>query len=102
MTKVKIPQRNHIYRFETYLNQKGTKRDIIKNINNFVLEVFKESRDNYIALHDIDLKRIAIDYSSNFNTNFKASDSWLYKFKKKNTKLFLAKSQNFLLKKSQR
>ena len=49
---------------------------MIKKINNHVYESFKEQRDNLLSLSfDLDLKRIAIDFSKNFNTNFKASDS---------------------------
>lgn len=72
---------------------------MIKKINNHVYESFKEQRDNLLSLSfDLDLKRIAIDFSKNFNTNFKASDSWVFNFKKQN-KIASLKITKFVTKK---
>lgn len=74
------------------------RKEIIKKINDHVYESFKESRDNLLSLSDLDLKRIAIDFSRNFKITFKASDSWLFNFKKQK-KIVSRKITKFVTKK---
>lgn len=54
-------------------------------IDNFTLKKFIESRAKNLIIHDFNLKIWSLEFANSIKfDSFKASDSWLYNFKKRN------------------
>ncbi len=45
---------------------------------------FKRARNNFLIIHDCDLQKWAKNKAREFDFEFKASNSWLSRFKKRN------------------
>ena len=56
----KVKHRNYIHRFRKYIEAQGTKKEKLNHIDSFVYESFKNSRQQLLSIHDIDLKRWAL------------------------------------------
>ena len=79
----KAKHRNHIHRFRKYIEAQGTKKEKLNHIDSFVYESFKNSRQQLLSIHDIDLKRWALKKAVELgDLTFVAGDRWLYEFKK--------------------
>ena len=53
----KVKHRNYIYRFRKYIEAQDTKKEKLNHIDSFVYESFKNSRQQLLSIHDIDLKK---------------------------------------------
>lgn len=72
-------------RWANQLNKGGTYREKLSRISEFVLENLKNAIDAGFIVHDIDLRKWALQAKKELefdDIRFKASDQWLYKFKK--------------------
>lgn len=69
-------------RFERYVKNHGCRRDKYRRVNEIVLQKFKKAKQEYKVVEDRDLQYWAQEASEAIKiTNFKASGSWLLKFK---------------------
>jgi len=67
------------------IQQGGTQEEIMDAIEKFTLEQFREARNTFKAVHDVDIKRWAIQKSLDFKfRRFKAGHNWINIFKKRN------------------
>ncbi|OXA39876.1 Tigger transposable element-derived protein 6 [Folsomia candida] len=81
----KVRQPNYINRWKKQIEMGGTKYELFIEIENYVYQQFKLCREQYLPVHDMDLKKWAILKASEFNgLMFKASHSWLNTFKRRN------------------
>lgn len=72
-------------RWANQINKGGTYKEKLAKISEFVLKNFKEATEAGFIIHDIDLRKWALEAKKALNFNdvrFKASDYWLFKFKK--------------------
>ncbi len=75
-----------MYNYIEYVKNGGKRRQKLKNVSERLYEKFQNARKNLLPVHDIDLKRWALEIAKeeNLNSNqFKASDSWIAIFKRK-------------------
>ncbi|KAE8739814.1 hypothetical protein FOCC_FOCC014682 [Frankliniella occidentalis] len=79
----KLSQESLLYRWEKQINDHGTYRDKLKTICSHTYEQYTQAKNNHKIVHDVDLKRWALKKARDLQCNqFKASDSWVYNFKK--------------------
>jgi hypothetical protein len=80
----KLKSREQLYDWQKQVDQKGSRIDILNIIWKATFETFESARRNNLTVHDADLKRWAIETAKNQQHQiiFKASNSWLRKFKK--------------------
>lgn len=72
-----------IARFREHLSKSGSRRQLVNRIKEHLKIKFDNSRQQFLIVHDFDLRRWAIQYSRSLgNSQFKASDSFIYNFKK--------------------
>ena len=53
----RVPNPQYISRFRKYVNSGGTKRQKIDDIDIFVYDEFENARQQFLCVHDIDLRR---------------------------------------------
>lgn len=81
----RVKDQRYISRFRSYLTNLGTAREKYIKIANYVWEKFKLSREQHRAVHDIDLRRWALEKGRELElASFKASTWWVNSFKKNN------------------
>ena len=79
-----VRNRKYIERFRKYLENGGTKKQKLDEIDKHTYEKFKEARSGFLFIHDIHLKRWALQKAREINHDtFSASDSWLLRFKRR-------------------
>ncbi|CAF3032526.1 unnamed protein product [Rotaria sp. Silwood2] len=77
-----LPDRTYVNRFRKYIQQHGTKRQKIENIDELVFKKFLNGREQSLPIHDLDIRRWALKAAHEHQLkDFKASDKWLYNFK---------------------
>ncbi|CAF0949298.1 unnamed protein product [Didymodactylos carnosus] len=55
-----VPNQSYVSRFRTYLQQHGTKRQKINDIDEILFKKFLQARKQALPLHDVDLQRWAL------------------------------------------
>lgn len=71
-------------RFREYVANNGNRRQKLERVEHFVLDRFRSARNNNLPVHDLDVRRWALSQAKIENIDgFKASDHWLYNFKKR-------------------
>ncbi|CAG7824212.1 unnamed protein product [Allacma fusca] len=79
-----LKDRSCITRWKQQVVQGGTKYEKYEEIDEFVWSIFQNTRANYRAVRDIDLRVWALEKSGQFQEfSFKASQSWAENFKRK-------------------
>lgn len=74
-----------LYRWEKYLQRGGTHKEKLLEIAEYVLCNFAKSMDQNAIVHDIDIRRWALEANAKVNLeNFKASRHWILQFKQRN------------------
>lgn len=86
----------YLSRFRTYLQNMGTAQEKYRIISAYTWNKFLECRARKKAIHDIDIRRWALEKARELQlTHFKASTWWLTEFKKKN-KIVSRRVTNFI------
>jgi hypothetical protein len=83
-TFLRLKDSHYVSRFRKYISENGTIAQKLQEINIHVFNEFKKARNNFFIIHDFDLQRWARNKARELDFDFKASDSWLYRFKKRN------------------
>lgn len=80
----KVKSLRQLYRWEHYIEKGGTHREKMLYISEYVLKNFKEANDEKRIIHDVDLRRWALEAKSQINfPPFKAGATWILNFKRK-------------------
>ena len=80
----KVKNRSYIERFRKYVENGGTKRQKLDQIDHYTFEKFERARSEFHFVHDIHLKRWALQKAREINDKtFEASDSWVLHFKRR-------------------
>ncbi|XP_035708085.1 uncharacterized protein LOC118435775 isoform X1 [Folsomia candida] len=80
-----VKHHNYIKRWRDQIDMGGTKFTIMREIENFVLERFREARTGFLPIHTIDIRRWALIKAKEYpGFNFKACDTWISTFKRRN------------------
>ncbi|CAF1352980.1 unnamed protein product [Didymodactylos carnosus] len=80
----KVKNRSFIERFRKYLESSGTKNQKLDQINQYTYNKFKKARSEFHFVHDIHLKRWALQKAREINDRTsEASDSWILHFKRR-------------------
>jgi len=80
----KITSMSQLYRWDHSLQKGGTHRQKLVDISTYVLEKFKNANDNNKIIHDLDLRRWALEAKEQINLpQFKAGATWILNFKRK-------------------
>ncbi|OXA46117.1 Tigger transposable element-derived protein 6 [Folsomia candida] len=81
----KVRKPHYLTRWKKHIQMGGTKFELFMHIENFVSHQFRLCREQFLPVHDMDLKKWAIVKASEFpGFVFKASHSWLNVFKRRN------------------
>uniref|UniRef100_A0A914PLT1 HTH CENPB-type domain-containing protein n=1 Tax=Panagrolaimus davidi TaxID=227884 RepID=A0A914PLT1_9BILA len=81
----KLSDRKEISRMKEYLKNDGSKIQKFNDINVGVLQEFLDMRSELEEIHDRDIVDSALKVADELGlTTFKASEAWLYRFKKNN------------------
>jgi hypothetical protein len=80
----RITDPSYISRFRRYLEQNGTEVEKFSKIEEYTFQKFLNARNVFVNVHDIDLRRWAIDRASQLGCRFQASESWILSFKRRN------------------
>ena len=79
-----VKDRNYIERFRKYLESGGTKPQKLDEIDQYTYENFEKARAEHLIVHDIHLKRWALQKAREIDDNtFKASNNWVLRFKRR-------------------
>ena len=79
-----VKDRNYIESFRKYLESDGTKPQKLDEIDQYTYENFEKARAEHLIVHDIHLKRWALQKAREIDDNtFKASDNWVLRFKRR-------------------
>ncbi|CAF2061917.1 unnamed protein product [Rotaria magnacalcarata] len=71
-------------RFSTYLENNGTKQQKLDEIDQYIYEKFEKAREDFLIVHDTDLKRWALQKATEIDdTTFRARDNWVLIFKRR-------------------
>jgi hypothetical protein len=73
-----------ISRFREYLASNGTRVSKLTDLEAYVSAKFHTARDQFLAVHDRDIRRWAIQKSKEIDLEFLASNTWLWLFKQRN------------------
>ena len=80
-----LSNKSQLYRYKKQIKKRGTLQDKYKKIWNYTLLKFRNASSNKITIHDIDLRRFALEKAKDIGLmRFKACDSWILKFKSVN------------------
>jgi signal transduction protein with GAF and PtsI domain len=80
-----LTQEKEIYRFRDYINNGGTHYQKVFQVKEKLYERFKSARDEFLPVHDLDLKRWTLEIAGELGLTrdqFTASDKFIYNFKK--------------------
>ncbi|RWS00424.1 uncharacterized protein B4U79_05620 [Dinothrombium tinctorium] len=81
----RVRHQRYISRFREYVNQQGTTSVKCKEVTNYTMQKFKNARENLLPVHDIDLRRWAMDKAREIQfINFNASRAWVLNLKNEN------------------
>ncbi|XP_071050604.1 uncharacterized protein [Onthophagus taurus] len=83
----KVTSKTQLHRWSKYIEERGTYKEKLAEITEFVINQARAAVDNKLPLHDIDIRRWAIQARNEKNLSpqlFKASHSWVQRFKKAN------------------
>jgi hypothetical protein len=81
-----LANKNTIYRYRKYINNGGTKYMKIFELKEKLFEKLKIARESILPIHDIDLKRWALEIANDIGLSrqeFNASDTFIDSFKQK-------------------
>lgn len=77
-----LPHQSYISRFRKYLEQHGTRRQKMQQIDRLVYDKLINAREQYLPIHDVDLQRWAVKIARELDFgDFKASEFWVRSFK---------------------
>ncbi|CAF1531761.1 unnamed protein product [Adineta ricciae] len=77
-----LPNENYVSRFKKYLENSGTRRQKLQEIDKSVYQKLVYAREQYLPVHDIDIQCWALKSAREVGCNdFQASDSWIHNFK---------------------
>jgi len=80
----KVKSLRQLYRWEHYIQKGGTHREKMLYISEYVLQNFKEADEEKKIIHDMDLRRWALEAKAQIDlSSFKASATWIFNFKRK-------------------
>ena len=80
-----VRDKNHLDKIRRKVNNHGARYEKCEEMNDYVLGKFSEAVNNRCRIHDRDIKRWALSKKSKMGwTDFKASDTWVTRFKKRN------------------
>jgi len=80
----KVKSLQQLYRWEHYIQKGGTHREKMLYISEYVLQNFKEADEEKKIIHDMDLRRWALEAKAQIDlSSFKASATWILNFKRK-------------------
>jgi hypothetical protein len=80
----KIKSLPQLYKWELSLQRGGTHREKLLYISEYVLNKFKDANDKNSIMHDLDLRRWALEAKEEINLpHFKAEATWILNFKRK-------------------
>jgi len=80
-----VKSERQLYRFKDQVENFGSREEKLKQVWHHTLENFKNARVKKVIVHDNDLRRWGLKAAGRINfLQFKASRSWVYKFKKAN------------------
>jgi len=80
----KVKSLRQLYRWEHYIQKGGTHREKMLYISEYVLQNFKEADEEKKIIHDMDLRRWALEAKAQIDlSSFKASATWILNFKRK-------------------
>jgi len=80
----KLKSMRQLYRWEHYIQKGGTRREKMLHISEYVLQNFKEANDKKRIIHDIDLRRQALEAKAQIDLpSFRAGATWILNFKRK-------------------
>lgn len=80
----KVKNKRQLYRWEEQVANGGSRRDKLSQISSFVLQKFEHATQNSVPVHDLDLKRWAIEAREDNHLSeqlFTASSKWIQNFK---------------------
>jgi hypothetical protein len=81
-----LTDEKEIWRYQKYIENGGNNFQKWFEVSEKVFNKFKNAREKYLPIHDIDLKRWALEVGREVGLSrdeFKASDSWILYFKRK-------------------
>ena len=80
----RVRDKNYIRRFRKYIEAQGTKKHKLDGIDSFVYQSFENARNQFLSIHDIDLKSWGLRKAAQLSDKtFAATDYWIYQFKKR-------------------
>ncbi|CAM4778789.1 unnamed protein product [Rotaria magnacalcarata] len=78
----RIPNSHCLSRFRKYVENGGTKKQKVDDVDIFVYDQFENARHQLLPVHDIDLRRWSLKKARELNLHdFEASNTWLLGFK---------------------
>ena len=78
----RVSHRRYLARFRNYVERRGTKKQKVDDIETFVYERFEAARESCLPVHDLDLKRWALQSAQEQTLlEFAASKHWITTFK---------------------
>ncbi|CAF1086923.1 unnamed protein product [Adineta ricciae] len=77
-----LPNEYYVNRFKKYLENSGTRRQKLQEIDKSVYQKLVYACEQYLPVHDIDIQRWALKSAREVGCNdFQAADSWIHNFK---------------------
>ena len=81
----RVKDRKQLQRFRDYLERNGNRFHKLQRIETFIINKFRDARQESFPVHDLDIRRCARIQAKNENfNNFKISTTWLFSFKQRN------------------
>lgn len=80
----KVKNVQSLYKWEEQVKEGGTRTDKLLKISEYVLQQFKNASDKSVSVHDLDLKRWALESRAKVDLSrhlFTASTKWIHNFK---------------------
>lgn len=80
----KVKNVQSLYKWEEQVKEGGTRTDKLLKISEYVLQQFKNASDKSVPVHDLDLKRWALESRAKVDLSshlFTASTKWIHNFK---------------------
>lgn len=80
-----LKSKQQLYRWEGQIMSNGTRLDKLKKISEYVLTRFREATEKSLTVHDIDIRRWALQARDNVSLSlnlFTASITWVHQFKR--------------------
>ena len=81
----RVKDRKQLHRFRDYVERNGNRFHKLQCIETFIINKFRDARQESLPVHDLDIRRWARIQAKNENfDNFKTSATWLFSFKQRN------------------